>query len=71
MKGLWNIKPISVNLERDIKEIAQIVGSETKDMARLNDLINKIGGREDALDNESRAFFMLGLEALQESVNHV
>jgi AAA15 family ATPase/GTPase len=71
MKGLWNIKPISVNLEMDIKEIAQIVGSKTKDMARLNDLISKIRGREDALDNESRAFFMLGLEALQGGVNHV
>jgi hypothetical protein len=70
MKGLWNIKPIPLSLENDIREIAQIANSEQKDFARLAKLVNKIKGREDTLDNESKAFFLLGLEALGES-NHV
>jgi hypothetical protein len=67
MKGLWNIKPIPVSIEKIILEIAQIVNSETKDHERLAELVEKIKGREDTLDNESKAFFLLGLEALEEA----
>jgi hypothetical protein len=34
-------------------------------------LLENIKGREDTLDNESRAFFLLGLEALQTGGDHV
>jgi AAA15 family ATPase/GTPase len=71
MKGLWNVKPISLNLENTIKEIAQIVNSEPKDLTRLRELTENIKGREDALDNESRAFYLLGLETLEEGGSHV
>jgi AAA15 family ATPase/GTPase len=71
MKGLWNVKPISVNLENTIAEIAQIVRSGQKDVARLRELTERIKGREDALDNESKAFYLLGLEALEEGGGHV
>jgi hypothetical protein len=69
MKGLWNIKPIPVSMENDIREIAEIVNSEHKDYARLAELVNKIKGRADTLDNESKAFFLLGLEALEEGTH--
>jgi predicted ATP-binding protein involved in virulence len=71
MEGLWNVKPIPVRVENDIREIAEIVNSKNKNIARLDELIKKIKGREDMLDNESKAFFMLGLEALEESINNV
>jgi hypothetical protein len=70
MKGLWDVKPISVNLENTIAEIAQIVRSEQKDLMRLRELTERINGREDALDNESKAFYLLGLEALEEGGGH-
>jgi predicted ATP-binding protein involved in virulence len=66
MKGLWNVKPISANLENTVKEIAQIVNSEQKDLSRLHELMDKIKGRESVLDNESKAFYLLGLETLEE-----
>jgi AAA15 family ATPase/GTPase len=66
MKGLWNVKPISRNLENIIKEIAQIVISKSKDLQRLRELTDKIKGREDALDSESKAFYLLGLDTLEE-----
>jgi predicted ATP-binding protein involved in virulence len=72
MKGLWNVKPISVNLENTIAEIAQIVRSERKDVARrLRELTERIKGHEDVLDNESKAFYLLGLEALEEGGDDV
>jgi predicted ATP-binding protein involved in virulence len=71
MKGLWNVKPISVNLENTIKEIAQIVHSGQKNLPRLRELTDKVKGREDALDNESKAFYLLGLETLEEGGDHV
>jgi AAA15 family ATPase/GTPase len=66
MKGLWNVKPISVKLENSIKEIAQIVNSEQKDLDRLQQLINYIKGHGDVLDSESKAFYLLGLETLED-----
>jgi AAA15 family ATPase/GTPase len=66
MKGLWNVSPISVNLENTVKEIAQIVSSGQKDLSRLRELTDKVKGHEDALDSESRAFYLMGLEILEE-----
>ncbi|MDR2027262.1 MAG: ATP-binding protein [Prevotellaceae bacterium] len=66
MKGLWNVKPISLNLENTVKEIAQIVNSGQKDLSRLRELTDKLRGCEDVLDNESKAFYLLGLETLEE-----
>jgi hypothetical protein len=71
MKGLWNVKPISASLEREIMEIAQIVNSENRDYDRLAELIRKIKGREDGLDNESKVFFLRGLETLEEAEKDV
>jgi predicted ATP-dependent endonuclease of OLD family len=67
MKGLWNVKPISASLEREIMEIAQIVNSENRNFERLVELVNKIKGREDGLDSESKVFFLKGLETLEEA----
>ncbi|MDR1882632.1 MAG: ATP-binding protein [Prevotella sp.] len=64
MKGLWNVKPISVKLENSIKEIARIVNSEQKDLEKLQQLVNYIKGHE--LDSESKAFYLPGLETLEE-----
>ncbi|MDR3048081.1 MAG: ATP-binding protein [Bacteroidales bacterium] len=71
MKGLWNVKPISVKLENSIKEIAQIVNSEQKDLDRLQQLITYIKGHGDVLDSESKAFYLLGLETLEEGGRNV
>ncbi|MDR2763807.1 MAG: ATP-binding protein [Tannerella sp.] len=66
MKGLWNVKPISVNLENTIREIAEIVNAGQKDLSRLRELTDRVKGREDVLDSESKAFYLLGLETLEE-----
>jgi predicted ATPase len=71
MKGLWNIKPIAVSLEKNIREIAEILNTENKDFSRLEALIEKIKNYEAALDPESKAFFLRGLEALEERGNNV
>jgi hypothetical protein len=71
MKGLWNVKPISVKVENSIKEIAQIVNSEQKDLDRLQQLISYIKGHEDVLDSVSKVFYLLGLEALEEGGRNV
>lgn len=71
MKGLWNVKPISIMLESAIKEIAQIANSEQKDLARLQQLIDRTKGHEDVLDSESKAFYLLGLETLEEGGRNV
>jgi predicted ATP-dependent endonuclease of OLD family len=66
MKGLWNVKPISIRLEKSIKEIAQIVNSQQKDYRRLQELVEQTNPYEDALDGESKVFLMLGMETLEE-----
>jgi predicted ATP-binding protein involved in virulence len=71
MKGLWNIKPIPIRIEKAILEIAHIVNAENKDFSRLAELIEMIRGCKDTLDNESKAFFLLGLEALEEHDENV
>ncbi|MDR2144875.1 MAG: ATP-binding protein [Tannerella sp.] len=66
MKGLWNVKPISIHLENSVKEIAQIVNSNEKDYKRLRELVENTKPYEDALDSESKVFLLLGMETLLE-----
>ncbi|MDR0863959.1 MAG: ATP-binding protein [Candidatus Symbiothrix sp.] len=71
MKGLWNVKPISVKLENSIKEIAEIVNSEQKDFTRLQQLTDEVQKHAGTLDNESKAFYLLGLKTLAEGGDNV
>lgn len=71
MKGLWDLKPIAVSLENDIREIAKIVNAPNKDFNRLETLVDKIKKYEDALDPESKSFLLMGMEALEERENDV
>jgi len=71
MKGLWNVKPISIHLENSIKEIAKIANSEQKDYKRLRELVENTRPYEDALDSESKVFLMLGMETLEEGGENV
>jgi hypothetical protein len=66
MKGLWNVNPIPIRLEKDIREIAEIVKSKERDIERLNQLVLKIGVNEENLDYQSKAFLALGKEVLME-----
>ena len=71
MKGLWNVKPIAVSLEENIKQIAGIVNSENKDYEKLKGLVERMKKYQDVLDSESKAFFLLGLEILNEEKTNV
>jgi hypothetical protein len=71
MKGLWNVKPISVALENAIKELSAIINSPQKDYRKLADILEKLKNYEDVLDSQSRALFLLGVDALEESRNNV
>ncbi|MDR2410181.1 MAG: hypothetical protein LBE13_19015 [Bacteroidales bacterium] len=66
MKGLWNVRLISMNVENTVEKIAKIVSSKQKDLLfRLRELTDKIKEYEDALDNELKTFYLLEL-AMQE-----
>jgi AAA15 family ATPase/GTPase len=71
MKGLWNVKPISKDLEDKIKNIAQLVNSDQKDLIRLRQLTDEVKKHTDALDNESKTFYLLGLKTLAEGGGNV
>jgi len=71
MKGLWNVKPIAVSLEENIKQIADIVNSENKDYEKLKGLVERMKKYQDVLDSESKVFFLLGLEILNEEKTNV
>jgi hypothetical protein len=71
MKGLWDVKPISVTLENAVKELSAIINTPQKDYQRLSDILEKLKSYEDAMDNQSKAIFLLGLEALEEAENNV
>ena len=67
MKGLWNVKPISVTLENAIKELSVIINSPQKDYQRLAGIVGKLKNYEDVLDNQSKALFLLGVSVLEEA----
>jgi AAA15 family ATPase/GTPase len=71
MKGLWNVKPISVTLENAIKELSVIINAPQKDYQRLAGILGKLKNYQDVMDNQSRALFLLGVDALEESENNV
>jgi AAA15 family ATPase/GTPase len=71
MKGLWNVKPISVTLENAIKELSAIINSPQKDYQKLAGIVGKLRNHEDVLDSQSRALFLLGINALEEAENNV
>jgi predicted ATP-binding protein involved in virulence len=71
MEGLLGTKVISVILEKDIIEIAHILQCENKDLKRLEELINKIKEQENYLDSKSKAFFLMGITALEERGGYV
>jgi AAA15 family ATPase/GTPase len=64
MEGLWDVKPIAEWVERKINEIGKIINSENKDISQLKKLIDEIKGREDGLDSESKAIYLLGKQIL-------
>jgi predicted ATP-binding protein involved in virulence len=64
MEGLWDVKPIAAWVEQKIKEIDKIIHTENKDIQQLKKLVNEIKGREDGLDSESKAIFLLGKQTL-------
>ena len=64
MEGLWNVKPIAKRVEDKINEIEKIINSESKDIQQLEKIIDEIKGREDGLDSESKAIFLLGKQTL-------
>jgi predicted ATP-binding protein involved in virulence len=69
MKGLWGVKPISARVERMVKEISDILADGSKDMQRLQELISELDDYDDALDDESRAFYLLGKEAMERAAD--
>jgi hypothetical protein len=71
MKGLWNVKPISVTLENAIKELSVIINAPQKDYQRLADILGKLKNHEDFLDSQSKALFLLGADILEEAENNV
>ena len=64
MEGLWDVKPIAKRVEDKIKEIEKIINSENKDIPQLRMLIDEMKGRENGLDSESKAIFLLGKQTL-------
>jgi len=64
MDGLWDVKPIAKRVEDKINAIEKIIHSENKNIQQLEKLIDEIKGRENGLDSESKAIFLLGKQTL-------
>jgi AAA15 family ATPase/GTPase len=71
MKGLWNVKPISVALESALKELSDAINSPQKDYDKLAGIMEKLKNYEETMDSQSRALFLLGSDILQEAENNV
>jgi predicted ATP-dependent endonuclease of OLD family len=71
MKGLWDVKPISVALENIVKELSAIINAPQKDYQKLADILEKLKNREDVLDSQSRALVLLGVDILEEAESNV
>jgi predicted ATPase len=71
MKGLWNVKPISVALENALKELSDTINSPQKDYSKLAGILEKLKNYEEVMDSQSRALFFLGSDILQETENNV
>lgn len=64
MEGLLGTKTTSLLLDDLIMEISNLVNSEGKDYAKLRHLVDKIKPLESKLDSRSKAFYLLGVNAL-------
>jgi hypothetical protein len=64
MEGLLGTKTTSLLLDNLILEISQLASTENKDYERLKYLVDKIRPVENKLDSRSKAFYLLGINAL-------
>ena len=64
MEGLLGTKTTSLLLDDLIMEISNLVNSENTDYAKLENLVDKIKPLENKLDSRSKAFYLLGVNAL-------
>lgn len=69
LKGLLGVESTSDILNDQLDEMAQIVHEEPLNKGRLKELIESIAPHEAKLDSRSRAFFLLGKNALLDSNN--
>jgi predicted ATP-binding protein involved in virulence len=69
LKGLLGVESTSDILNDQLDEMAHIVHKEPLDKERLKELIESISPYETKLDSRSRAFLLLGKNALLDSTN--
>lgn len=69
LKGLLGVESTSDILNDQLDEMAHIVHKEPLDKERLKELIDSIAPHEAKLDSRSRAFLLLGKNALLDSNN--
>jgi len=64
MEGVLGTKTTSMLLEDTINEISKIANSDKKNYKKLSNLVGKIKPLEDKLDSRSKAFYLIGVNAL-------
>ncbi|HCZ9286626.1 AAA family ATPase [Vibrio alginolyticus] len=64
IQGLLGTKTTSARLEEYVNEIATIVNTDNVDYERLEVLVRKLRSVENTLDNQSKAFYLMGENAL-------
>jgi predicted ATP-binding protein involved in virulence len=69
LKGLLGVESTSDILNDQLDEMARIVHQEPLNKGRLKELIDSIAPHENKLDSRSRAFLLLGKNALLDSNN--
>ena len=69
LKGLLGVESTSDILNDQLDEMAKIVHQEPLNKVRLKELIESIAPHETKLDSRSRAFLLLGKNALLDSTN--
>ncbi|WP_170096480.1 AAA family ATPase [Photobacterium angustum] len=64
IKGLLGTKTTSARLEEYVNEIATIVNTDNVNYERLEVLVRKLRSVENTLDSQSKAFYLMGENAL-------
>jgi len=64
IEGLLGTKTTSILLDNLISEITDLINSGSNDYQKLENLINKVKPLENKLDSRSKAFYLLGVNAL-------
>ncbi|MBE4587239.1 AAA family ATPase [Vibrio navarrensis] len=64
IQGLLGTKTTSTRLEEYVNEIATIVNTDNIDYERLEVLVRKLRSVENTLDSQSKAFYLMGENAL-------